>query len=70
MNSPDLTMLETLTALKYLRTIREGLHVDLVQLEERLRVHGNGPTQGAAQVLAAEVDELDRIIQKLWRSMT
>jgi hypothetical protein len=65
--NPGLNALETTTTLRYLRAIREGLQSDLVILQEKHATHGNGGTQGAILVLAAETALLDSIIAKLWQ---
>lgn len=64
------SLLETTAALKYLRAVRSGLRIDMALLEEKLKSHGNGPTQGALLALAAEVDMLDSTICKLWQSLS
>lgn len=61
-----LTTLEVLTVLRYMRATREGLHGDLLRLEEKLKAVGDGHTQGAILALAGEVSLLDDCIRKLW----
>jgi uncharacterized protein YjhX (UPF0386 family) len=66
----DLTVIEATAALRYLRAAREGIHVDMLKLEEKVVTIGNGYTREAVLLLDAELKILDDIIRKLWLSMT
>lgn len=66
MHPVQFTFIEAVATLRYLRAVREGFRVDITQLEEKLKAHGDGATQGAILALAAEVGILDGTIRKLW----
>lgn len=67
--TPHFDLMEALTNLRYLRTVREGLRSDKIRFEERFKGHGDGPTQGALLALATELNMLDRVIAQLWQAV-
>lgn len=61
-----LTQVETITALRHLRHVRDQLRTALRELQERMRVGHDGAHNAAAMVLDTELAIVDEVVRKLW----
>lgn len=73
MNTPatrpvDFTHVESFTALRHLRTVRDQLRAALRELQERVRLGHDGAHDAAVMILDAELAIIDEVVRKLWAS--
>lgn len=63
-----LNRVELMCVLRNIRARREALQTDFLGLQEKLAGMGDGHTESALVVMATEIDLLDGLTGKLWRS--
>lgn len=61
------TTIELMCVLRWMRSRRDALWMDIIALQERARSKHNGEIQGTVRALDNELMIIDNVIRKLWR---
>lgn len=64
----EVTLLECMWMLRWLRALRDEKREDLMRLEERIKGGHNGDLVAAHRALDADIAIADEIIRKIWLS--
>lgn len=62
----DVTVLECMWMLRWLRALRDQKKDDLLQIEERIRSGHNGDLVAGHRAIDADIAIADEIIRKIW----